>query len=196
MKYSKGIYMLLQWKDAVEKLLSIEPAEIESLLEQVIDINSFVTIPPLKSTELVGDLESYMKKQNRVKEIENKIESEWETKADIKRLYEYINSLSLTEEESKRLMAAIEEDYMDIPNRRQRYKEMRKNKWFNALQVKFAYALTCHKTQGGQWNNVFIDSSMNLKETLEVEDLRWVYTALTRAQDKVYFVNFKEEFFG
>ena len=108
----------------------------------------------------------------------------------------YSNSASLTEEESKRLMAAIEEDYMDIPNRRQRYKEMRKNKWFNALQVKFAYALTCHKTQGGQWNNVFIDSSMNLKETLEVEDLRWVYTALTRAQDKVYFVNFKEEFFG
>lgn len=58
----------------MEKLLSIEPAEIESLLEQVIDINSFVTILPLKSAELVGDLESYMKKQNRVKEIENKIE--------------------------------------------------------------------------------------------------------------------------
>ena len=106
------------------------------------------------------------------------------------------NSPSLTEEENKRLFSAIEEDYMDIPNRRDRYKEMKKNPWFNALQVKFAYALTCHKTQGGQWNTVFIDSSMNLKETLEVEDLRWLYTALTRAQERVYFVNFKEEFFG
>lgn len=106
------------------------------------------------------------------------------------------NSASLNDEESKRFLAAIEEDYMDIPNRRQRYKEMRKNKWFNALQVKFAYALTCHKTQGGQWKSVFIDSSLNLKETLEIEDLRWIYTALTRAQERVYFVNFKEEFFG
>ena len=105
------------------------------------------------------------------------------------------NSPSLTEDENRRLFAAIEEDYMDIPNRKQRYKEMRKNPWFNALQVKFAYALTCHKTQGGQWNSVFIDSSLNQKETLDVEDLRWIYTALTRAQERVYFVNFKEEFF-
>ena len=106
------------------------------------------------------------------------------------------NSPSLTEDENRRLFAAIEEDYMDVPNRKQRYKEMRKNPWFNALQVKFAYALTCHKTQGGQWNSVFIDSSLNQKETLDVEDLRWIYTALTRAQERVCFVNFKEEFFG
>ena len=106
------------------------------------------------------------------------------------------NSASLTEEENRKLFQAIEEDYMDIPNRRQRYKEMKKNPWFNALQVKFAYALTCHKTQGGQWNSVFIDSSLNPKETLEVEDLRWLYTALTRAQERVSFVNFKEEFFA
>ena len=105
------------------------------------------------------------------------------------------NSPALTEEESQRLFTAIEEDYMDIPNRRERYKEMKKNPWFNALQVKFAYALTCHKTQGGQWNSVYIDSSFNQKETLELEDLRWLYTAITRAQDKVYFVNFKDEFF-
>lgn len=106
------------------------------------------------------------------------------------------NSPSLTEEESQRLFAAIEEDYMDIPNRRERYKEMKKNPWFNALQVKFAYALTCHKTQGGQWSSVFMDSSFNQKETLEIEDLRWIYTALTRAQERVFFVNFKDEFFG
>ncbi len=105
------------------------------------------------------------------------------------------NSASLTEEENRRLFAAVEEDYMDIPNRRERYKEMRNNPWFNALQVKFAYALTCHKTQGGQWNTVFIDSAFNQKDELETEDLRWIYTALTRAQQQVFFVNFKEEFF-
>lgn len=105
------------------------------------------------------------------------------------------NSPSLTEDENRRLHEVVEDDYMDIPNRSQRYKEMKKNPWLNALQVKFAYALTCHKTQGGQWNNVFIDSSFNLKETLDVEDLRWIYTALTRAQAKVYFVNFKDNFF-
>lgn len=105
------------------------------------------------------------------------------------------NSASLTEEENTRLLQAIEADYMDIPNRRERYKAMKQNPWFNALQVKFAYALTCHKTQGGQWKNVFVDSSLNLKDELEKEDLRWLYTAVTRAQEQLYFVNFKEEFF-
>lgn len=105
------------------------------------------------------------------------------------------NSASLSEEENMRLLQAIEADYMDIPNRRERYKAMKKNPWFNALQVKFAYALTCHKTQGGQWKNVYVDSSLNLKDNVEKEDLRWLYTAVTRAQERLYFVNFKEEFF-
>lgn len=106
------------------------------------------------------------------------------------------NSATLTEEENLRLREAVEADYMDIPNRRERYKAMKQNPWFNALQVKFAYALTCHKTQGGQWKQVFVDSSLNQKEELEKEDLRWLYTAVTRAQERLYFVNFKEEFFS
>ncbi len=116
---------------------------------------------------------------------------------DVKILLDTLNSnsASLTEEESTRLRQAVEADYMDIPNRRERYKEMKKNPWFNALQVKFAYALTCHKTQGGQWKRVFVDSAFNLKDELEKEDLRWLYTAVTRAQETLYFVNFKEEFF-
>ena len=116
---------------------------------------------------------------------------------DVKILLDTLNSnsASLTEEESTRLRQAVEADYMDIPNRRERYKAMKRNPWFNALQVKFAYALTCHKTQGGQWNQVFVDSSLNQKDELEKEDLRWLYTAVTRAQKRLYFVNFKEEFF-
>jgi exodeoxyribonuclease-5 len=116
---------------------------------------------------------------------------------DVKILLDTLNSdsASLSEEDQKRLRQAIEADYMDIPNKKERYKAMKQNPWFNALQVKFAYALTCHKTQGGQWKNVFVDSSLNLKDVLEKEDLRWLYTALTRAQERLYFVNFKEEFF-
>lgn len=116
---------------------------------------------------------------------------------DVKILLDTLNSnnASLSEEESSRLRQAIEADFMDIPNRRERYKAMKKSPWFNALQVKFAYALTCHKTQGGQWKNVFVDSSLNLKDEVEKEDLRWLYTAVTRAQEQLYFVNFKEDFF-
>jgi exodeoxyribonuclease-5 len=116
---------------------------------------------------------------------------------EVKILLDTLNSesASLTEEEDLRLRSAIEADYMDIPNRRERYRAMKQNPWFNALQVKFAYALTCHKTQGGQWKQVFVDSSLNLKDELEKEDLRWLYTAITRAQKQLYFVNFKEEFF-
>lgn len=121
-----------------------------------------------------------------------------EQNLEVKIILETLNSESpsLTKEESERLYKAVEEDYLDIPNRTERFKAIKANQWYNALQVKFAYALTCHKTQGGQWQNVFIDSSLNLKDELEKEDLRWLYTAVTRAQKQIYFVNFKEEFFS
>lgn len=103
---------------------------------------------------------------------------------------------SLSPEESKRLYQAVEEDYMDIPRAADRRKMMKNNPYFNALQVKYGYALTCHKTQGGQWNNVFVEAPYLPEETsLELGDMRWLYTALTRASDKVYLVNFKDEWF-
>lgn len=106
------------------------------------------------------------------------------------------DSPALTHEESERFFRSVEADYMDIPDRRERYKAMRQNPYFNALQVKFGYALTCHKTQGGQWPVVFIDAPFVPEgETLQISDLRWFYTAVTRAQERLYFVNFKEEYF-
>ena len=106
------------------------------------------------------------------------------------------DSPALTVEEVDKLYRAVEEDYMDIPNKRDRYKAMRQNPYFNALQVKFGYALTCHKTQGGQWPKVFIDAPyIKEDESLQVSDLRWFYTAVTRAQKQLYFVNFKDEYF-
>ena len=106
------------------------------------------------------------------------------------------DSPALTNEESERFYKAVEEDYMDIPNKRERYKAMKQNPFFNALQVKFGYALTCHKTQGGQWPTVFIDAPFFPdNEPLQTSDIRWFYTAVTRAQRQLYFVNFKDEYF-
>ena len=108
----------------------------------------------------------------------------------------YSDSPALTNEEAKRLYQAVEEDYMDIPRAADRRKAMKENPYYNALQVKFGYALTCHKTQGEQWNNVFVEAPYLPDETtLELGDLRWLYTAMTRAKEKVYLVNFKEEWF-
>ena len=103
---------------------------------------------------------------------------------------------ALTNDEAKRLYQAVEEDYMDIPKAADRRKAMKDNPYYNALQVKYGYALTCHKTQGGQWNNVFVEAPYLPDETtLELGDLRWLYTAITRAKEKVYLVNFKDEWF-
>ena len=108
----------------------------------------------------------------------------------------YSDSPALTNEEAKRLYQAVEEDYMDIPRAADRRKAMKENPYYNALQVKFGYALTCHKTQGGQWNNVFVEAPYLPDETtIEHGDLRWLYTAITRASKKVYLVNFKDEWF-
>lgn len=101
----------------------------------------------------------------------------------------------LTEEDSQLLFARIEEDYMDIPERRKRIGKMKKNPWLNALHVKFGYAMTCHKTQGGQWPFVIIDQGYLTDEQINTEYQRWLYTALTRSTDKVFLVNFKDEFF-
>ena len=104
-------------------------------------------------------------------------------------------SPSLTREESSRLFYEIEKDYADIRSRIKRYKEIRENPHFNAVQVKFAYAVTCHKAQGGQWRAVFVDRCLFGDEPMTRDMLRWLYTALTRATEKLYLVNFDSRFF-
>ena len=102
-------------------------------------------------------------------------------------------SPSLSAEQSRALYEGVNADYADIRNSRTRYQKVREDKYFNALQIKYATAITCHKSQGGQWDCVFIDNPF-WKE-IEADDLKWLYTAITRAVKKVYFVNFKDEFF-
>ena len=104
-------------------------------------------------------------------------------------------SPSLTREESRRLFDEVEKDYLDVKSKIKRFREIRENPHFNAVQVKFAYAVTCHKAQGGQWSVVFIDRCLFGDEPMSRDMLRWLYTAITRATEKVYLVNFDERFF-
>ncbi len=107
-----------------------------------------------------------------------------------------LETASLNMERSRELYAMIEEDYPEIKNKKKRYEKIREHPYFNALQIKFAYAVTCHKAQGGQWKAVFIDPGWIGEDGPDIEYLRWLYTAFTRATEKLYLVNFKEEFFG
>lgn len=103
-------------------------------------------------------------------------------------------SASLTYEQSNKLYQGVNEDYAHITAKRKRYESVREDKYYNALQLKYANAITCHKSQGGQWRCVFIDNPF-WQEELTVDDLKWLYTAITRATEKVYLVNFKDELF-
>ena len=104
-------------------------------------------------------------------------------------------SASLTYEQSNVLYQGVNEDYAHITTKKKRYEAVREDKYYNALQLKYANAITCHKSQGGQWRCVFIDNAF-WQEMLTVDDLKWLYTAMTRATEKVYLVNFKDEIFA
>ena len=100
---------------------------------------------------------------------------------------------SLGSEQQRALWQGVNEDYADERNTRKRYQKVREDPYFNALQIKYATAITGHKSQGGQWSCVFIDNPFWKELTLD--DLKWLYTAVTRGVEKVFFVNFKDEFF-
>jgi exodeoxyribonuclease-5 len=107
----------------------------------------------------------------------------------------YSESPSLTADESNALFNNVMEDYADLPTKADRMRELRQNPYYNALQVKFAYALTCHKTQGGQWSTVIIDQGFLGDSPIDRDYLRWLYTAFTRATERVYLLNFEDRFF-
>ena len=104
-------------------------------------------------------------------------------------------SASLTYEQSNMLYQGVNEDYAHLTTKKKRYEAVREDKYYNALQLKYANAVTCHKSQGGQWRCVFIDNPF-WQEELTLDDLKWLYTAITRATEKVYLVNFKDEVFA
>ena len=105
------------------------------------------------------------------------------------------DTASITEEQNRNLYRAVAEDYAHVAPKSRQYKKIKEDPFFNALQVKYAYAVTCHKAQGGQWKCVFLDQGRPADETPDIEYLRWLYTAVTRASEKLYPVNFSDKFF-
>lgn len=103
-----------------------------------------------------------------------------------------LETSSLSYEDYKKLYQEISKEYKGADSK----KKIKENKYLNALQVKFSYAITCHKSQGGQWENVFVDLGYFKQEMLDLSYLRWLYTAITRASKKLYLINFHNEFFN
>ena len=106
-----------------------------------------------------------------------------------------IETAALGQEKNQELYHHILEDYPEIKSKRKQYETVREHPYYNALQVKFAYAVTCHKAQGGQWEAVFIDQGFITEDMINVEYLRWLYTAFTRATRKLYLINFSPRYF-
>jgi len=96
---------------------------------------------------------------------------------------------ALTHEQQEQLYNAVMEDYADIPQKAERIKKMKTDRYYNALQVKFAYAVTCHKAQGGQWAHVYLDQGYMTDDMLTPDYIHWLYTAFTRATEQLYLVN-------
>ena len=108
----------------------------------------------------------------------------------------YTDSPALNQEEQKKLYEAVLNDVQNEPIKAIRMAYLKNSPYYNALQVKFSYAITCHKSQGGQWPIVFIDQGFLTEENIDYGFLRWLYTAITRATEKVYLINFNSKFFN
>ncbi len=108
----------------------------------------------------------------------------------------YADTPALPPAEHKRFYQEVMKDYEHIPSRKARLNELKLNPYYNALQIKFAYAITCHKAQGGQWPAIFVDQGYVTEEMMNTDFLRWFYTACTRATQELFLVNFNEQFYA
>ncbi|NNC45366.1 MAG: ATP-binding domain-containing protein, partial [Winogradskyella sp.] len=102
---------------------------------------------------------------------------------------------SLSYEESNKLYTEVAKDYANEKSNYKRFLGVKNNSYFNALQVKFSYAITCHKSQGGQWKTIFVEQPY-LPEGINKDYIRWLYTAMTRAREKLYLIGFKDDYFA
>jgi exodeoxyribonuclease-5 len=116
---------------------------------------------------------------------------DYDVEIDLKILLEtlHTDSPALPKELSDKLFYAILEDYEDIPSKREKMKQLKINPYYNVVQVKYAYAVTCHKAQGGQWKNVFLDLSYIPQDQVGIDFYRWLYTAFTRATERIFLIN-------
>mgnify|MGYP000851476980 FL=1 len=100
---------------------------------------------------------------------------------------------ALTHEQNDKLFQSVMEDYADVPRKADRMKQLREDEYFNAMQIKFGYAVTCHKAQGGQWAHIYLDQGYMTDEMLTPDYIHWLYTAFTRATEHLYLVNWSKK---
>ena len=100
---------------------------------------------------------------------------------------------ALTHEQNEKLFQSVMEDYADVPRKADRMKQLREDEYFNAMQIKFGYAVTCHKAQGGQWAHIYLDQGYMTDEMLTPDYIHWLYTAFTRATEHLYLVNWSQK---
>jgi exodeoxyribonuclease-5 len=165
-----------QFLDGIEGLDYIANGDIAKLIK----ISNYEDRYGLHFAQAELSLPDYGNQEIKAKVILDTLESE---------------SAALSSEQQNELYNGVLADYSMVKGKRKRYKSVREDLYFNALQLKYANAITCHKSQGGQWKCVFIDNSF-WQDELTVDDLKWLYTAITRAVEKVYLVNFKDVYFG
>ena len=121
---------------------------------------------------------------------------DYEVEMDVKVLLDTLmaDTPALSTEQNQRLFLSVYEDYADLHTKQQKMRAIKKDPYFNALQVKYGYAVTCHKAQGGQWKNVFVDMGVLSPEAVGKDFYRWLYTAMTRATDRLYLMNVGNDF--
>lgn len=165
-----------QFLDGIEGLDYIANGDIAKLIK----ISNYEDRYGLHFAQAELSLPDYGDQEIKAKVILDTLESE---------------SAALSSAQQNELYNGVLADYSTVKSKRKRYKSVREDLYFNALQLKYANAITCHKSQGGQWKCVFIDNPF-WQDELTVDDLKWLYTAITRAVEKVYLVNFKDVYFG
>jgi len=163
------------WKDEEKKLDFIANGDIMRIEK----IFKYEELYGLKFADVVVTMPDYDDTQLEVKIILDVLD---------------FDGPSLSIEKLRELYNLVQEDHPELSNKKDRAKMISEDPWFNALQVKFAYAVTCHKAQGGQWKSVFIDQGYFTDEMLSIDYLRWMYTAFTRASEKLNLVNFAKQF--
>jgi exodeoxyribonuclease-5 len=195
--YNQGIRNQVLWHES-----ELSPGDRLMVVK-----NNYYWAKGLKNTDFIanGDfvevlaIRKYEEKYGfRFAEITIKPQDYDEIELDVKIIIDSMHSEapSLSAEENRNLFYAVEESYNHITSKKKRFEAIKEDPYFNAMQVKYAYAFTCHKSQGGQWHTVFVDAGYFTEDMMGIDYLRWLYTAFTRATDQLYLVNFKPEFFN
>lgn len=190
-RYNLGIRSMVQYKE--ERLLRGDKLMIVKNCYQFLDENSKMNYIANGDVAELRRIGSYEDRYGLHFAAAKLYFSDYGEEVDAKVVLDTLESesASLTPEQQNALYEGVNADYGHIKSRRQRYDAVREDPYYNALQLKYALALTCHKSQGGQWDCVFIDCPFWSGE-YTVDDYKWLYTALTRAKKKVYLVNFRD----